>query len=95
MSSNGCTTCDPRIFSRPVRMVLPPMLAQSSPSRYQRVRPSTVVWTGTRSFNDSGAREVQRSAGSVKWASQSMIEMPFSGSVAAAIVFRALGECHS
>src|SRR3954447_1698818 len=54
-------------------MVLPPMLAQSSPSMYHAVIPSIVRRTGIRLTRCSGARDVQSSAGSVKWASQSMM----------------------
>ena len=55
MSSKGWTTCDPRTFSWPVRMVFPPVVAHGSPSRYQPVMPSTVRCTGTLSSIDFGA----------------------------------------
>ena len=70
---NGCTMWAPRIFLRSVAIVLPPVLAHTSPSRYHAVRPSTVFWYGTLSLIAAGTRALHRSAGSVQWASQSMI----------------------
>src|SRR5579859_481763 len=73
ITSKGCTTWEPSTFRWPVWMVLPPVLAHTSSPRYHAVRPSSVLWTGIRSTNAAGAREVHRSGGSVKWASQSMM----------------------
>ena len=102
ITSNGCATCEPRIFSRPVLMVLPPMLAHSSPSRYHAVIPSTVFCTGTRSFRAAGARSSHKEGGSVKWASQSTIPTLSSVSVPTGfvtvvammlLIFRAVAGC--
>ena len=95
MSSNGCTTWEPRTFSRPMRMVLPPVLAQSSSSRYQPVRPSMVFWTGTRSFIDVGSPggpQVGR-LGEVGVAVDDRDAVQRIGR--GGDRFRALGECHS
>src|SRR5271169_3744750 len=52
------------------------MLAQGTPSRYQWLLPSTVCIVGNRSVHDAGPLDVQRSGGSVKWESVSMILIP-------------------
>src|SRR5271169_1197004 len=52
------------------------MLAQGIPSRYQWLLPSTVCIVGNRSVHDAGPLDVQRSGGSVKWESVSMILIP-------------------
>src|SRR3954452_16133540 len=80
MLAKGWTTWAPRTFSRPVEIVLPPVLAQIWSWRYRAVTPSIVFWTGTRSLIDAGTREVHRSAGSVRCASHSMIRMSSSRS---------------
>src|SRR5271170_5523233 len=52
------------------------MLAQGIPSRYQWLLPSTVCIVGNRSVHDAGPLDVQRSGGSVKWESVSIILIP-------------------
>ena len=73
--SNGCRMLAPCTFLRPCPMTLPPMLDQISSRRYHDDTPSIVRCSGTRSRIEAGTREVHRSGGSVKCASQSMMRM--------------------